>query len=223
MAPKRDPTERGRSTSAERAARGAMTRDQVKTFVASLAKKDKIAIEWRIVDPSLPAADTNEVPCAKWTGEVKDFDEFDGSRQAVIEYLDDSYMPVGDYALPQEVIQGGYVEIKTLAKTGRVIPRLTHLAKPKRPREEETATNHLERTHANPLIDDKSMQVINNFTEAMMGQRVTLKLEVTPGLRLEDAQNEKFLPFETFHWVRKRGRRSRLHNLTPDRIPIGGL
>ena len=144
----------------------------------------------------LPAADTNEVPWAKWTGEVKDFDEFDGSRQAVIEYLDDSYMPVGDYALPPEAIQGGYVEIKTLAKTGRVIPRLTHLAKPKRQREEETATNHL--FEDKPGTEEKV--TVKDLVEAINKEQVKPKTTITQGLRTVDEQSDTWAALQLHSW-----------------------
>jgi len=105
-------------------------------------------------------------------------------------------MPVGDYALPPEAIQGGYVEIKTTAKTGRAIPRLTHLAKPKRPREEETATNHL--FEDKPGTEEKV--TVKDLVEAINKEQVKPKTTITQGLRTVDDQSDTWAALQLHSW-----------------------
>lgn len=179
---------RGRSTSVEVRSRGYMSRSDVLAFAGTLSAKDKYTITWRMTNPAeaANAEATAAVPWSTWTGEVKDRDDQGWS----VLYTDEAGANVGLFNLPPPEVEDGHIEVRSLVKI--VVP-LTLRSLAKRQREETQIRE--------PALPNIGLQIVRDFTEAVTGQQMATKFEVAPGLRIEDNMNEKFLPFETWHWL----------------------
>jgi len=177
--------QRGRSTSAETRTRGRLSRSDIQAFANLLTPEAKFRIDWRIVNPDLAhdAAATAAVPWATWTGTAKVRDD----EGWTVEYVDEAQAPAGQFNLPPPEVEGGYVEIRALAKIEE-LPTLRSLAK--RPREEQQTT-------ANP---PKTEDLLQKLTESITGNALVERTTICQGLRLEEG-DDTHKCFNACHWL----------------------
>ena len=172
-----------------------MSRSEIAGVIATFNMRDRVHIEWRIVDLQLAydnaANDLAAIPLITWEGTIVEVDTI--AHTVIVDFGAD-----GQFGLPPQMIEGGFIEVHVLTRAPPLLPTLASLARV-RPRDADDA-------HGAPPAGPQDEALVGAFDRLTAAVTKTSepkgKVDIVKGtLTMVESDNVLWAPFMVYRKI----------------------